>query len=92
MTRYLPALLVALAGCVDPPPKPLAPPDVEGSTCESACANLAKLSPDACGAGSEAECGKLCEGTREAEAELDISFPTGCLTAAQDCEQAGRCK
>ncbi len=88
------ALVLGLFGCslALPPEEPEpAPPDVAGADCSTACANLATLSPDACGIGSLSDCVELCRSTREAEASLDLSFPAGCMTVAKDCPAAQKC-
>ncbi len=83
-----------LAGCgpvfVEPEPPPLPPPDDPDATCATACENLGKL-PDGCGIAT-AKCLKNCEGASEAEAEVGVRFPVGCIQNAKSCDEAWTCE
>jgi len=86
MKALIAAALLAL-GC-GPQPRPLPPPDGPGD-CTTAAANLRKLG----GCGLEpARIEKDCHDAEQAEAEVGVRTPVGCLTAAPSCEAALRCE
>jgi len=83
MLRYLLALWLVSCG----PPPVVVVPDGPGD-CTSACANLERLG----GCGIDlTNCEGLCRDAEQAEAELGVTFPVGCFSASQSCDEAGGC-
>lgn len=80
MLRWLLALWLISCG----PPPVVVTPDGPGD-CASACANLARCKVD-----TTADCESRCRDAQQAEAELGVTFPVGCFSAAQ-CDEIGGC-
>lgn len=80
------ASAVACSAGIDAPPLP--PPSGPGD-CNTACANLQALG----GCGVEARrCIDDCRSVTDAEADIGIRYPAGCLTAATSCAEAEVCR
>jgi hypothetical protein len=85
--RALAALLLML-GC-GPPQRPLPPPLDGPGDCRTAAENLQRLG--GCGL-DPARVEQDCRDAEEAEADVGVRLPVGCLTAATTCDDAAICR
>lgn len=90
------ALLLATSGCTATFVKdPVVPPQPQGGTCETAHANLEKLGNlekrEGCGIDLSTFV-QNCHDREKFDASRDRTLPLDCITSAETCQVARRCR